>query len=316
MRKDVWRVDGRGANAADGHVVWAPAKSLWNSAMYVGAIALAPLHFSWSAFAVFLALSYPTLLFGHSIGMHRRLIHRTFECPKPVERILVWFGVLVGMAGPFGILRIHDIRDWAQRQPQCHDFFAHRRGIWIDALWQLHGTFRFLSPPIFSIEPEFERDPWYRFMQATWPLHQFALGALLYAVGGLDWVVWGVFVRVAVSVTSHWVVTYFAHNPGPGRWLVRGAGVQASNLPGWGFLTHGECWHNNHHAFPESARLGIAHGEWDPGWRVLKILEKWHLARNLGLPREVDQRDDLHERVLACSPAVTSGSQSARTHNQ
>ena len=76
-------------------------------------------------------------------------------------------------------------------------------------------------------------------------------------LGGLDWVVWGVFVRVAVSVTSHWVVTYFAHNPGPGRWIVRGAGVQASNLPGWGFLTHGECWHNNHHAFPESARLGI-----------------------------------------------------------
>jgi hypothetical protein len=36
---------------------------------------------------------------------------------KVLERFLVWLGVLVGMAGPFGILRIHDIRDWAQREP-------------------------------------------------------------------------------------------------------------------------------------------------------------------------------------------------------
>jgi stearoyl-CoA desaturase (delta-9 desaturase) len=111
----------------------------------------------------------------------------------------------------------------------------------------------------------------------------------------MDWVVWGIFVRVALSVTSHWVVTYFAHNPGPGRWLVRGAGVQASNLPGWGILTHGECWHNNHHAFPESARLGIEPGQLDPGWFVLRFLEKLRLASNLGLPRGEDLRDDLHE---------------------
>src|SRR5580698_153028 len=87
------------------------------------AVVLAPSHFSWSGLAVFSALSYPTLLLGHSIGMHRRLIHRTFECPKAFERLLVWLGVLVGMVGPFGILRIHDIRDWAQRESKCHDFF-------------------------------------------------------------------------------------------------------------------------------------------------------------------------------------------------
>jgi fatty-acid desaturase len=260
-----------------------------------GAIGLAPWHFSWSALAVFLSLSYPTLLLGHSLGMHRRFIHRTFDCPKPVERTLVWLGVLVGMAGPFGILRIHDLRDWAQREPQCHDFFAHRRGIWVDALWQLHCAFRFENPPRFVIEPEFARDPWYRFMEATWPLHQVGLAAALYLLGGIDWVIWGVFVRVTVSVTSHWVVTYFAHNPGPGRWLVRGAGVQACNLPSWGFLTHGECWHNNHHAFPESARLGIERGQLDPGWIVLRFLEQLGLTSNLGVPRAEEQRDDLRQ---------------------
>jgi len=28
----------------------------------------------------------------------------------------------------------------------------------------------------------------------------------------------------------------------------------------------GEAWHNNHHAFPGSARLGVRDGEVDPGW--------------------------------------------------
>ena len=52
-----------------------------------------------------------------------------------------------------------------------------------------------------------------------------------YGLGGLPWVIWGVFGRVFVSVAGHWTVTYLTHNPGPGHWLVPEAGVQASNLP-------------------------------------------------------------------------------------
>jgi stearoyl-CoA desaturase (delta-9 desaturase) len=130
-------------------------------------------------------------------------------------------------------------------------------------------------------------------MENTWPLHQAALAILLHAIGGVSWVVWGVAVRVSVGVTSHWIVTYFAHNPGPGRWLVKNAAVQASNLEGWGFLTHGECWHNNHHAFPESARMGLEPGQLDPGWNVLKMLERFGVVRNLGIPRSSVRCDDL-----------------------
>jgi stearoyl-CoA desaturase (delta-9 desaturase) len=64
-------------------------------------------------------------------------------------------------------------------------------------------------------------------------------------------------------------------------------------LPGWAFLTHGECWHNNHHAFPESARMGIAPGEWDPGWQMLRLFERVGLVSNIGLPRAEFKRDDL-----------------------
>ena len=297
MRPGVFRVDGEGASPVSGRVVFAPAKASWNLSMLAGTLILAPLTFSFSALAVFLVLTYATLLLGHSVGMHRRFIHRSFDCPKWLERLLVWLGTVVGMAGPFGILRIHDLRDWAQREPDCHDFFSHRRSLWVDAWWQLTGRFEFERPPRFAIEPEFAQDPFYRWLERTWMLQQLPLAALLYLGGGWAWLVWGVVVRVCVSVIGHWTVTYLTHNPGPGRWHVHGAGVQATNLPGYGFVTMGECWHNNHHAFPESARIGLHAGELDPAWLVISWLSRVGLATRVGLPRPVMARADLEERA-------------------
>ena len=261
--------------------------------MLITAIFIGPHYFTLSAFLIFLVLSYSTLLLGHSLGMHRCLIHQAFLCSKPFERLLVWFGVLVGLAGPFSVIRIHDVRDWAQREVACHDFFSHRRGLIQDAIWQLNCTFRFSKPPNFVLEPKIAHDPWYQFMERTWPLHQVPLALCLFYFGGVSWVVWGVSVRIAVSVASHWIVTYFAHKPGPGQWRVLGAGVQASNFPWVALLTHGKCWHNNHHAFPESAKLGLDASQLDTGWLVLRLLSRLGLVSRLGVPRVAALRRDL-----------------------
>ena len=86
--------------------------------MMLATLGLGPLFFNWTAFGMFLLLTYVSLLVGHSVGMHRMMIHRTFSCAKPLERTLIYVGVLVGLSGPFGIIRTHDTRDWAQRQPR------------------------------------------------------------------------------------------------------------------------------------------------------------------------------------------------------
>lgn len=142
------------------------------------------------------------------------MIHRTFESPRFLERALIYVGVLVGMSGPFGIIKIHDVRDWAQRNESCHDFFSHRQGYFKDLWWQLTSKFIFASPPKVVIEPRFADDRFIIFLEKTWRLHQLLLVAVLYFVGGWPYVVWGVFVRVAVSVVGHWSITYFCHNPG------------------------------------------------------------------------------------------------------
>ncbi|WP_282606654.1 acyl-CoA desaturase [Pelagibius sp. Alg239-R121] len=299
MMKPVQRIDGRNASPVEGSIVLDWAKTLWTGGMLSLGLVLAPLYFSWSAFLVFLVLTYLTMLVGHSVGMHRMMIHRTFSCPKWLERSLIYAGLLVGVAGPFGIVKIHDLRDWAQRQSDCHDFFSHRRGFWRDLTWQLFYRFEFEHPPRLIIEPQLAADPWCRFMDRTWRLHQLVMVVPLYTAGGPSWVIWGVCVRVAVSTVGHWTITYFCHNPGPGRWRVKNAAVQASNLPLLGVLSHGECWHNNHHAFPESARIGLDPGQTDPAWQVIRILRRAGLAKDIGQPRPIVERDDLFESTAA-----------------
>jgi fatty-acid desaturase len=293
MMKGVARIDASSANAFDGQIVWAPVKSLWNCTMIATALIFAPVTINTGALVLFAVSTYVSLLLGHSVGMHRRFIHRSYRCSKWLERLLVYVGVLVGVGGPFAILRVHDERDWAQRQAACHDFFAHRRSLWVDLFWQLNCRFRFRHPPVFSIEREFRDDPWYRFLQRTWMLQQIPVGLLCFHFGGWSWVIWGVAMRVSISGIGHWTVTYWCHNPGPGTWRVAGASVQASNLPGLGWLTYGECWHNNHHAFPESARIGLLPGQTDPAACVIEAFARLGWVWNIGTPRPESQREDL-----------------------
>ncbi len=261
-----------------GHVKWDPARSVWNFTIFVGALVLGPMYFSWGAFLVFFVLLEVTMLVGHSIGFHRRLIHRTFKCSKGLERFMVWCGVLVGMHGPFWVIRSHDIRDWAQRQKDCHPFLRHAKGVWMDGWWNLHCTLVLDSPPVFDPGPGIADDRFYQFLQRTWMLQQLPVALVLYALGGMEWLVWGVFVRLAVGVSMHWFVGYFCHAAGPQNWLVDDGAVQAHDVPFAALLSMGESWHNNHHAFPASARHGLYPGQLDLGFRFLKLLEYFNLC--------------------------------------
>ena len=133
----------------------------------------------------------------------------------------------------------------------------------------------------------------YQFMERTWMLQQLPLAALLFLLGGLDWVVWGVCVRVSVSVVGHWLIGYFAHNHGHRDWHVNDARIQGHNVPFAALLTMGESYHNNHHAFPGSANLALEKGEVDVGWLVLKGLSKFGLVWDLVLPSTIPERVEL-----------------------
>lgn len=229
--------------------------------------------------------------------MHRKLIHNSYDCPKWLEYFFVHLGVLIGLAGPIGMIKTHDLRDWAQRQTDSHPYFGHRKPILIDAYWQLFCNITLKSPPKFLLEENIKSNAIYGWMEKHWMAQQLPWAILLYICGGLAWVIWGIFVRAAVSIIGHWLIGYFAHNRGVRNWHISGASVQGYNVKFCGLISMGECWHNNHHAFPCSAKIGLKKGEFDPGWLVLTLLERLKLVSNLTTPNNLSPRKELESII-------------------
>ncbi|MFZ6690152.1 hypothetical protein [Undibacterium sp. SXout20W] len=98
-----------------GNVRYSVVKSAWFSCMAGAAIVGGYFTFSWAAVWLFVISTGIVLLLGHSLGSHRKLIHNSYQCPRWLEFLFVYLGVLVGLAGPLGLLRQHELRDYAQR---------------------------------------------------------------------------------------------------------------------------------------------------------------------------------------------------------
>jgi len=66
--------------------------------------------------------------------------------------------------------------------------------------------------------------------------------------------------------------------------------VQAHDVPWAGLITMGEAWHNNHHAYPGSARIGLQPGQSDWGYAFIAVLKRAGLAWDICLPSDMPQR--------------------------
>jgi fatty-acid desaturase len=281
------------ASVTVGIVKYDPIKSLWFLGMAACAIVGGALTFTWQAFTLFVVATAVVLLLGHSLGSHRKLVHNSYQCPKWLEYLFVYCGVQVGLAGPIGLLRQHELRDYAQRLPTCHDYLRHGRRFWIDAWWQLNCDLHLAEPPTICVESRIANNRLYRFLEKTWMAQQLPIAVLFYLWGGWAFVFWGVCARITAGVFGHWLIGYFAHNHGHMNYEVHGAAVQGRNIRLTSLLTMGECWHNNHHAFPGSARLGLERDEWDPGWWMLQCLERLGLVWEIKTPVDLPARAEL-----------------------
>ncbi|WP_028920218.1 DesA family fatty acid desaturase [Pseudoxanthomonas suwonensis] len=67
----------------------------------------------------------------------------------------------------------------------------------------------------------------------------------------------------------------------------------STNLTPWGVWIGGEELHNNHHAFPSSARFSMRRWEFDIGWAAIKGLEKLRLAKVLRVAPSLDIRPNI-----------------------
>ena len=281
--------------SSDGAVKLDSTKTAWLALIGTSGTIGSALTFSWSAFSLFVLFTGFVLLFGHSLGMHRMFIHKSYSVPRWLYVFFVHLGTLVGIAGPLGMLRTHDIRDWAQRQQKCHAYFAHLMPWWKDMYWQLLCSIELRHHIEIEVERDILNDKSIQFMEKYWMLQQLPWALLFYYLGGWGFVFWGISSRVLVSNLGHWLIGYLAHNEGERSWHVDGAAVQGHNVKWTSLLTMGECWHNNHHAFPYSAKFGLQSGQWDPGWWCIKIMEELGLAKNIVVADLSKERPELVE---------------------
>jgi stearoyl-CoA desaturase (delta-9 desaturase) len=109
------------------------------------------------------------------------------------------------------------------------------------------------------------------------------LGALLSGgwAGALLGLLWGGLARLCLVHHVTWSVNSLCHlwgrQPYPSHDQSRNNGL-------FGLLALGEGWHNNHHAFPTSARHGLRWWQIDLSYNVIQVLALVGLAWNVKLP--------------------------------
>ncbi len=239
-------------------------------------------HASWNNFLIFLLL-YVFAGIGITFGFHRLFTHRSFKVPKWIEYLAAFAGTLALQGSVLkwvGHHRMHHAYSDKTKDP--HNA---KRGFWFSHLfWTCYNDpSRDDEKILRKFARDIAADPVLVFMSKdTFVLgSQLALLFALWAFGGFEFMVWGIFVRLAALYHATWFVNSAAH-----MWGYRSYEVDDSATNCWwvGLITFGEGWHNNHHAFADVAPAGHRWWEIDFTWMLIRCLSFVGLASDIKLP--------------------------------
>jgi len=244
----------------------------------------------WHDVVVFLIVYAATGL-GITVGFHRLLTHRSFKTKRWLRATFAALGS-AAVEGPV-ISWVSDHRKhhvYADREGDPHSPHVDHGVGWRGALRGLlhaHVGWLFIHTQRGAKErfaPDLIDDPAIRFVDRTFVLWV-ALGLLVpfglgYALGGswltgLTGLLWGGLVRMLVLHHVTFSINSLCHFFGRRRF---DTDDHSRNLLWLAPLSFGESWHNNHHAFPTSARHGLRPWELDLSAMLIRGLESVGLA--------------------------------------
>ncbi len=241
---------------------------------HVGALA-AFFVFTWKALLLTLILWWVACSLGIGMGYHRLLTHRGYKTPKWFEYVLAVCGTLALEGGPLLWVATHRVHH--QNTDKAGDPHSpHEGGFWAHMGWVLTGrTMQSNSAELLPFVPELRKDRFHMWISRWHWVPITLLAILILIVGGWRYVLWGIFLRTVIGLHSTWLVNSATHMWGKQRFATRD---DSRNSLWVALLTFGEGWHNNHHAFPQSARHGMAWYELDLNWYGIAILRFLGLA--------------------------------------
>ena len=246
--------------------------------------------------ALFAGMAIATML-GVTAGMHRLYAHQSYKAHPLLARTL---SLLATMAGQGTVLiwvavhrRHHQFADRAgdPHSPRVgQDGPATSRA---GGLWHAHvgWILDFYPQELGRLVPDLLRDDWLvwlhrRNVLVIWlgVLGPAIADALLAHTWQGFWTgfVWGGWARMFVVEQVTCLVNSGGHAWGRRPYDTR----DDSTNVGWlfGLLSLGEGWHNNHHAFPASARHGLAWWQLDPTYMAIRLWQLVGLASQPVLP--------------------------------
>lgn len=232
---------------------------------------------------------------GITVGFHRLFTHRSFETGRVLTAVL---GILGSMALEGPVIRwvaFHRRHHQMSDKPgDPHSPHNHGEGVWatlrgfVDAHmgWMLRSPDAGLS----RYATDLRQSRLVRVISALFPVWVLVSMLLPAAMGGLitmSWrgvllgFLWGGLVRVLVVHHVTWSVNSVCH-----LWGTRPfrSHDESRNNPIVGVLAFGEGWHNNHHAFPTSARHGLRWWEFDSSYVIIWVMSKLGLVWNVRVP--------------------------------
>lgn len=235
---------------------------------------------TWDSIVVCLVLVFLTHCVGISIGYHRLLAHRSFSTYRLLEFVFVIFGILAMQGHPLEWVATH--RRHHRNSDTKSDPHSPSHGfLWAYIGWILQTPSRIKMSKLLREPRDLMATGFYRRLRkASLPL-QLLLSLILYQIGGINYVLWGIFMRLTITYHFSWLLASIPHSWGYQRYATRD---KSGNVAWLALLTWGEGWHNNHHAFPNSARIGIRRIEIDIGWLVIKVLTMLRLVWNVQQP--------------------------------
>nr|XP_043635918.1 delta-9 acyl-lipid desaturase 1-like [Erigeron canadensis] len=250
----------------------------------------APFMFDWGALRV---AGHITLLsgIGISLGYHRLLTHHSLKIPKWLEYFFAYCGAHAGLRDPIFWVSIH--KNHHKYSDTDRDPHSPVEGFWFSHIgWLCYNDYSASKcgesrSGEFSNVPELKAQWFYRFLHETYMGHLLGLSALLYLYGGLPYLAWGMGMRIVASFHVSLGIASICHSWGERPW-----NTPDTSTNNWllALLTFGEGWHNNHHAFPKSARAGLEWWQLDTTWLVIRFLELVGLATNVKSPTQDEKR--------------------------
>jgi len=262
----------------------------WGTIVFMLAIhllsifALQPKFWSMPAVITLFFFYWLTACLGVTLGYHRLLSHRSFVVPLWLERFFATCGAISCQHGPIDWVGLH--RHHHSFSDTEVDHHNSKRGFWWSHMgWMFKDVEALKAVP--KLSRDLIKDPYYRFLNKYFLFLQIPIGLTLYAigeelgVGGWSLVLWGIPLRLVIVYHITWLVNSATHCWGT---IAFDSGDESRNNAWVAALTFGEGWHNNHHAFPNSAKQGLFKGQIDLTWEHIKLLARLGFAKRVKLP--------------------------------